>query len=376
MIVAFLGPSLTASEARRAVRPPASARREVLRLLPPARQGDLWRALRLRPRAIALIDGVFESQPSVWHHEILDALDAGVEVFGGASMGALRAAELHPRGMIGVGRIFRWYRDGVVIDDAEVALLHAGAEHGFRPLTLPQVNVRWAAREAVRAGVLRPTEARALVERSARIFYQERTWPPLLQALPAVALARWKKWTAPDLKAQDARETLQAACATLGRRPPSPRQPAPSSLVRRRRASAGELWRRPDASTLADAGLRRALLAGWARELGLRATAAAIEAAQQQWRRALRTRDLPAATGLDAAEVLRVCEELALERLVLDHALRFINDGPSADEALLAEARLRGLTAGTPPSKPGRTGRGSGARRAPRSPRSPAPGRR
>ena len=377
MIVAFLGPSLPAAE----VRGLGSARRgktPPFRVMPPARQGDIWRALRLRPRAIALIDGVFESQPSVWHHEILDALDAGVAVFGGASMGALRAAELHTRGMIGVGRIFRWYRDGVVIDDSEVALLHADAEHGFRPLTVPQVNVRWAAQEAVRAGVLRTREARALVDRSARIFYQERTWPLLLQDLPMAALAKWKKWSAPDLKAQDAFETLQAAQESLQvgsksqvQRPPSPREPAPSSLVRRRRASAGDLWRRPDAAALADAGLRRVLLAGWARDLGLRATAAEIEAAQQRWKNDLRTRDLPAVTGLDAAEVLRFCEDLALERLVLDQAPRFVNDGPSADEALLAEARLRGLAAGTPPPKPGRTGRGSEPRRAWPSPRSP-----
>ena len=137
MIVAFLGPSLPAREAKG------------FHLLPPARQGDVWRALGLRPRAIALIDGVFEAQPSVWHREILDALDAGVPVVGGASMGALRAAELRTLGMTGVGRIFRWYRDGTVIDDAEVALLHADAEHGYRALTVPLVNVRWSAQRCL-----------------------------------------------------------------------------------------------------------------------------------------------------------------------------------------------------------------------------------
>jgi hypothetical protein len=353
VIVAFLGPSLPASEARGVT------------VLPPARQGDVWRALALRPRAIALIDGVFESQPSVWHHEILDALDAGVLVFGGASMGALRAAELHTRGMIGVGRIFRWYRDGQVIDDSEVALLHGDAEHGFVPLTVPQVNVRWAAQEAVRARVLRPREGRALVQRAAGIFYQERTWPAVLSVLPAAAREKWKRWKVPDLKADDAREVLRAVTAsdqprrTRGTlRDPfpgvAPRQPAPSSFVRRRRGFVDSvveiLRRRADAPALADAGLRRALLAGWARELGLRPSPEEVRAAEKEWRRSLATRDLSAATGLDTAEVLRLCEELALERLVLDHADRFINDGPSADEALLAEARLRGLV----PKKPRR----------------------
>ncbi len=105
------------------------------------------------------------------------------------------------------------------------------------------------------------------------------------------------------------------------------------------------LQTRSDARALADAGLRRGLLAGWAREQGLRPLPAEVLAAEEWWRRSLRVRDLRAATGLDADEVQRLCEELALERLVLDHAERFINDGPSALEELLAEARVRGLLA-------------------------------
>ena len=306
MIVAFLGPSLPAREAK------------AFHLLPPARQGDVWRAIALRPRAIALIDGVFESQPSVWHQEILDALDAGIPVVGGASMGALRAAELHTLGMAGAGRIFRWYRDGTVIDDSEVALLHAGAEHGFRPLTVPQVNVRWSARRW-----LPPRAARALIEASGRIFYQERTLPRVLELVPP----RWReRFRLIDLKAEDARQVLRAARAARGL-PVRPREPPASSFARRRRllATAPAVQ-----SELADAGLRRALLAGWARELGLRASAAEIAAAR-------------GTIGGEAAadELARLAEEVALERLVLAHASRMLNDGPSAVEAGLAEQRLR-----------------------------------
>jgi len=82
--------------------------------LPPARHGDVYRAVSLlRPRAIGIVDGYFQWVPSVWHKEILWALQQGVHVFGAASMGALRAAELAPFGMRGVGRIFEAYRDGV-----------------------------------------------------------------------------------------------------------------------------------------------------------------------------------------------------------------------------------------------------------------------
>src|SRR3712207_1538240 len=97
-LVVFLGPSLSAQE--------ANALAPGCRLLPPARQGDIWRALTWLPGALALVDGVFEAQPSVWHHELLAALETGLAVFGGASMGALRAAELAEHGMVGVGRIY------------------------------------------------------------------------------------------------------------------------------------------------------------------------------------------------------------------------------------------------------------------------------
>ena len=56
--------------------------------------------------AIGIVDGYFEGVLSVWHKEILWAMAEGIHVFGSASMGALRAAELHPFGMHGTGRIF------------------------------------------------------------------------------------------------------------------------------------------------------------------------------------------------------------------------------------------------------------------------------
>jgi hypothetical protein len=302
-LIAFLGPSKPRKLPVRCT------------VLPPARQGDVWRALRQKPDAIALIDGVFESQPSVWHHEILDALDAGVPVYGGASMGALRAAELHQRGMVGVGQIFRWYRDGEILDDAEVALLHADAEHGYRGLTVPQVNVRWSAAVAVQKRLITQARARAMVEKSAAIFYQERT--PDRLALPFPLL---------DLKSLDAAETLQQA-ARAKRWPATARQPAPSSLVRMARLAATGAAPNEDP----DAALRRALLAGWARELGLRPEPPELEEAERRWRTELRAKTRKALldkTGLDEDQFLRLLEDRALERLVLDHAHRFLNDGP------------------------------------------------
>jgi hypothetical protein len=141
-IVVFLGPSLPVLQAR-ALLPRAA-------FLPSARQGDLYRAARdRRPAAIALIDGVFLGAPAVWHREILWALAHGVQVFGAASMGALRCAETHIFGMVGVGKIYEAYRvaryapfDEPFEDDDEVAVLHAPPEAGSIPITDAMVDVR------------------------------------------------------------------------------------------------------------------------------------------------------------------------------------------------------------------------------------------
>ena len=97
------------------------------------RSATCWRALReAASRRIAIIDGYFERMAAVWHKEILLALERGIAVWGAASMGALRAAELAPFGMIGVGAIYRAFARGALDADDEVAVAHLPAEHGYR----------------------------------------------------------------------------------------------------------------------------------------------------------------------------------------------------------------------------------------------------
>jgi hypothetical protein len=364
-VVAFLGPSLPADEARR-IAP--------CRVLPPARAGDLLAVLPERPLAIALVDGLFDTTPSVWHHEVLAAQDAGVQVFGGGSMGALRAAELGAQGVVGVGRVFGWYRDGAVVDDGEVALLHAGADDGHRPLTLPLVQVRAAAEAAVRAGLLPSRAARGLVAAAAGIHYAERGWRPVLDA---AALApdlrdRVARFVAqvPDVKAEDARACVEAAAAFARARrrgappPPRPATAAVSSHLRRLRldraravlpdgraapsgAVVAALAGRPGAGRVAIEGLRRALVAALARSLGLEVTADEAAAAERAWLSRLgvarRGRDaVLAACALDEGAARRVAEDLALEAKLLGMAERVVPDGPAWEEGLALGARLTG----------------------------------
>jgi len=397
-VLVFLGPSLSAAEAS-ALLP--------CELRPPARQGDVFRALGEAPDALVLLDGVFESVPSVWHHELLAALDAGVAVFGASSMGALRGAELHPHGMRGAGRIFEAYRDGLLVDDAEVALLHAPAELGYRALTVPLVQVRAAAAWGQGRGALSAAEARALVRAAEGVHYQDRTWGEVLGRVrwSAATQARWRGRVArggmPDPKADDARACLRAVgqwCARQGRRAVRARQGpgiSPSALVRQRRLKqdltrcggvpvegrevVAFLRTRADAAAVREAGLRRKLLAGWGRALGIRVDADAVEAALADWLAGLEVsgEDRSAfleSCGLDEASARGLAEEVALEQRVLALGAHLLADGPSPDEALASEARLTGLWADAaqrlvekvpahpPASSPG--GRWRGARRA------------
>ena len=117
-VVVFAGPTLRQSD--------VLARLDA-QVLGPAAFGDVYRAAHARPTALAIIDGYFERVPATWHKEILWAMAEGVHVFGASSMGALRAAELSVFGMVGVGKIFEAFRDGVLEDDDEVAVAHGAA---------------------------------------------------------------------------------------------------------------------------------------------------------------------------------------------------------------------------------------------------------
>lgn len=150
--------------------------------LPPAAEGDVYRVTLLGPEAIGIIDGYFQSIPAVRHKEILWAMSRGIHVFGSASMGALRAAELAAFGMEGVGKVFALYRDGVLEDDDEVAVVHGPAEAGFRIGSEAMVNIRQTLRKAELVGVI-STELRITLEKiGKKIFYPERNYSLLLRS--------------------------------------------------------------------------------------------------------------------------------------------------------------------------------------------------
>ena len=107
-------------------------------------------------------------------------MSEGVPVFGAASMGALRAAELHEFGMRGIGRIFEAFRDGVLEDDDEVAVVHGPAEIGYLPASEAMVNIRATLALAEAKGVIGAGSRRALEAFAKSLFFADRNWPTLL----------------------------------------------------------------------------------------------------------------------------------------------------------------------------------------------------
>jgi hypothetical protein len=204
-IIVFLGPSLERDAAEAIL--PAEYR-------PPAKRGDLLRAVQDGAEIIGLIDGVFHQESAVAHREILTAIKKGVRVVGASSMGALRAAEMDTLGMTGIGDVYRMYKSGELVSDDEVALVF-DPETGFS-LSEPLVNIRFTLREAERQGILTPQDHATLLSAAQSVFYPQRTYGRIVSAAGAAIdqetrerFLTWVKLHAVDQKRNDAVAALE-----------------------------------------------------------------------------------------------------------------------------------------------------------------------
>ena len=207
MIYVFAGPTISHKEIKQHID---------CVCLPPVCHGDILQLLEAKPIAIGIIDGYFEGAPSVWHKEILYALDQGVHVFGSSSMGALRAAELYPFGMKGVGQIFQWYKEGLIDADDEVAVLHGPEEVGYLAVSEPLVNIRASLAVAELEGKISSEQKAMLIEKARATYYKNRSWTVFMSLCADIIGDAWqtddlKIWferNRVDLKKQDAVELL------------------------------------------------------------------------------------------------------------------------------------------------------------------------
>ena len=206
--IVFLGSSLSLEAARAVLDADFRA---------PAAQGDVLAAAMEGPIAIGLVDGTFDRVPAVWHKEILWALCEGIAVYGAASMGALRAAELDRFGMRGVGQVYQAYRDGTLEDDDEVAVAHGGADEDWRALSDAMIDVRECLTRARRAGIIAEGTAADLAVRVKETFYPLRRLDAVLDTGRADhrALRSWLRANPISVKRQDATELLEVMRADI-----------------------------------------------------------------------------------------------------------------------------------------------------------------
>lgn len=204
MKVLFAGPSLF----------DAHADLSGIECRPPARQGDLHDAVNAGANVIGLLDGYFDAVASVWHKEILFALSRGIRVLGGASMGALRAAECAVYGMEPVGEIARAYCDGILEDDDAVALVHAPAELDFMPISDALVDMAATLRRLRSNNLIDDREAKALLASAQRTFFPDRNVQTMvfgagLDTLRATEIAELYELHRVKLKLADALTLVQ-----------------------------------------------------------------------------------------------------------------------------------------------------------------------
>ncbi len=207
----FVGPTLPTRDVR-AVVPQAVVH-------PPAGHGDLLRVPLAAGDVAVVIDGYFHHAPSLRHKEILWTLASGVAVVGCGSLGALRAAELAPYGMVGNGVVFDMYRQHVIDADDEVAVAHTEGPE-YRKTTTPLVNIRHAVAMAQQHGAVTVRQAADMVAAAGQLHYTGRSWraieATLVRADPGWpgALRRMQDFLAghpehADVKAADATDTLR-----------------------------------------------------------------------------------------------------------------------------------------------------------------------
>lgn len=164
----FLGPSLSHERAK-AILPTADFR-------PPIKRGDLTTVSS--GSFVGIIDGVFDQSLAISPGEIRDSIANGVRVYGAASIGALRAAEVPA--VIGVGHVYEMYRRGVIDRDDEVAVMLR--PDTFEALTEPLVNVRFAVERLVQAGTLNRADGEAIMRAGSSLHFTERSYRAILDA--------------------------------------------------------------------------------------------------------------------------------------------------------------------------------------------------
>lgn len=173
-VIVTLGPSLPLDRAA-AILPDAEFR-------PPIAAGDAPTWDLAGDDILVIIDGHFLQSRAVRHKELLELLDKGVIVIGASSMGALRAAELHQFGMVGIGSVFKDFASATIEGDDEVALVHSTREYRYAALGWTMVDLRDALDQALTAGAVDENAARIILSTAKALPFTRRDSATIIAA--------------------------------------------------------------------------------------------------------------------------------------------------------------------------------------------------
>jgi TfuA protein len=178
-VIIFLGPSLKRDLAL------SILDGDEIEYRPPARKGDLLKINNNRNNSndsntlVCLIDGVFLQDYPPTPIEVYTLMQRGVKVFGAASIGALRAVELERLGMVGIGRIFRLYKNGILEDDDEVAVTFSGDDYTLASEAM--IDIRYTLYHAYKSSMISRESKRILTRIAKSIYFPYRSYDLILE---------------------------------------------------------------------------------------------------------------------------------------------------------------------------------------------------
>ena len=167
--VIFLGPSLSREKARKIL--DADYRL-------PAKKGDLLQLILKEVNIVGLVDGYFLQDYPPTPIEVYNLVKKrDVKVFGSSSLGALRAVELEKYGMIGIGKIFRLFRDGILESDDEVAVAFTDYTN-YKSEAL--IDIRYNLFLAQKYNFIDSITRKSVLNVSKQIYFPYRTYEDIL----------------------------------------------------------------------------------------------------------------------------------------------------------------------------------------------------
>ena len=167
--VIFLGPSLS--------------REKAIKILDadyrlPAKKGDLLQLILKEVDIVGLVDGYFLQDYPPTPIEVYNLVrKRNVKVFGSSSLGALRAVELEKYGMIGIGKIFRLFREGILESDDEVAVTFTDYTN-YKSEAL--IDIRYNLFLAQKYKIIDNRTGRSILKVSKQTYFPYRTYEDIL----------------------------------------------------------------------------------------------------------------------------------------------------------------------------------------------------